>query len=32
MPYVAIVVWYCFNLTVIFTNKLIFKHYPFPTG
>lgn len=32
MPYVAIVVWYCFNLSVIFTNKRIFKHFPFPTG
>ena len=32
MPYIAIVVWYCFNLSVIFTNKLIFKYFPFPTG
>ena len=31
MPWAAILVWYLFNLTVIFINKQIFKHYPFPT-
>ena len=32
LPYASILVWYCFNMTVVLSNRWIFTHLPLPTS